>query len=112
MTAQLNGPSAIGHRASAATHGLSIQDAVELLTVARQTAIKVVRNQETQMAVTKVIDDLRETVQGQTATTGDVIQRVGRLRALATAVGIPTLASVVGSATEAITELALSGAFG
>ena len=108
----VNGPFAIGTKSSAASHGLSVEDAVKFLTVARQAAEKEVNDQETQLSLTKAIDELRETLEGETAATGDVIQKAGKLRALAMTLGIPTLASAIGSATEAITELALSGTFG
>jgi hypothetical protein len=106
-----DGPLAIGTKAEATVHGLSVVDAIKLLDAVRAES-KGVRSDELRTELLDALDDLRTEVQKDKPDTGAVVKKVGRLRSVATRVGVPAISAAVGGAVEAFTSLAMTGAFG
>nr|WP_146077534.1 hypothetical protein [Clavibacter michiganensis] len=105
-----NGPTAIGTNAAAST-GLSVDDAVRLLDAVR-VASDGITDQGAKVELLQAVDDLRTEVENPLPDTGAVVKKAGKLRAAAASVAVPAVSAAVGGAVEAITSLAMSGAFG
>lgn len=106
-----NGPTAIGTKAEATVQGLSVDDAIKLLDAVRAES-NGVRNDELRTELLDAIEDLRTEAQKDEPDTGAVVKKAGRLRSVATSIGVPTITAAVGGAVEAFTSLAMTGAFG
>lgn len=105
-----NGPTAIGTMAQASSEGLDVNDALRLLDGVRDAAAHVAEGNRN--ALLQAVEELRAAVEQDAPDTGDVVKKVGRLRAVAEGVGVPVLTAAVGGVVEAFTSLAVSGAFG
>lgn len=106
-----NGPTAIGTKAMASTEGLSVVDAIRLLEEVRAVSSDVddaVRRSE----LLDAIEGVRSAAERDVPDTGEVMKKIGRLRAVAEGIGVPALTAAVGGAVEAFTSLAMAGAFG
>jgi hypothetical protein len=106
-----DGPVAIGTKAEATVHGLSVVDAIKLLDAVRAES-KGVRNDELRTELLDALEDLRTEAQKDEPDTGAVVKKVGRLRSVARRIGVPTITAAVAGAVEAFTTLAMTGAFG
>lgn len=104
------GPVAIGARSKARSEGLTIEDALRLLDEVRAAAADVDGALRTELE--NVLVDLSATVKQDQPDTGDVVKKVGRLRAIAEKIGVASVSATTGGAAQALTELAVSGAFG
>jgi len=105
-----NGPVAIGAEAKANTMGLTVEDAIRLLDEVQQAAADVETTQRTELLA--VLAELRATVESNEPDTGEVVKKVGKLRAVADKLGVASVTAATGGAAQALTELAVSGAFG
>lgn len=106
-----SGPTAIGDRAKAKSEGLSVDDAVNLLT-AVQNAARDVPDDEGRAELLAAVEDLRAATEQEAPDTGDVMKKAGKLRTIAERIGVPAVTAATSGAVETITTLALSGAFG
>lgn len=106
-----NGPMAIGTEVEATVRGLTVDEAVKLLDAVRAASSKVA-NDNGRAELLSAIEALRAEAEKTTPDTGEVVKKVGRLRAAAEGIGLPSLTAAVGGAVEAFTSLAMSGAFG
>lgn len=105
-----NGPVAIGAEARASTEGLTVEDALRLLDKVQETAADIADTQRDELL--DALAELRAAVESDEPDTGEVIRKAGKLRVIAAKLGIASLAAAAGGAAQAITELALNGAFG
>jgi hypothetical protein len=105
-----NGPTAIGTKAEARVDGLSVDDAIKLLDSVRAEADMVLTD-GSQREIVEALEDLRAEVLKSEPETGAVVKKAGKLRAAALSVGVPTLTAAVGGAVDALTSLAITGAF-
>jgi len=105
-----NGPVAIGAHAKASTEGLTVDDALTLLDKVQQVAADVADTQRAE--ILDAVADLRAAVESDKPDTGDVVKKAGKLRAIADKLGVASVSGAVGGAAQAVTELALNGAFG
>lgn len=103
------GPVAIGASAKASTEGLDVEDALRLLDQLQREAAEVAEPDRAELL--DALTDLRRAVEQQTPETGDVVKKAGRLRAIAAKIGVGSVVAAAGGATDALTQLALSGAF-
>jgi hypothetical protein len=106
-----HGPTAIGTETEATVRGLTVDEAVKLLDAVRAASSEV-GNDDGRADLLSAIEDLRAEAEKTTPDTGEVVKKVGRLRAVAEGIGLPSLTAAVGGAVEAFTSLAMSGAFG
>lgn len=106
-----SGPMAIGNKAEAATQGLTVEDAIKLLDAVQQRAADVGDDGD-RFELLDAIAELRAVVEESAADTGEVVKKVGRLRAVARGIGNPAVEGAVGGVAEAFISLAMSGAFG
>lgn len=107
-----NGPTAIGNKAKATTNVLSIEDTIKLLDAAQETASTEVHNASDKAELLSAIADLRAAATQTTPNTGEVVKKAGKLRALTERVGGSALSAAIEGSTEALINLAVSGAFG
>lgn len=105
---QADGPVAIGAKAQAVTEGLSVEDALKLLDKVQEMASQADAAGELVAAVA----DLRATLDQDTPDTGEVVKKVGKMRAVADKLGVAAVTAATSSAATALTELAVTGAFG
>ncbi|MFJ5545630.1 AbiTii domain-containing protein [Micromonospora chalcea] len=105
-----NGPLAIGAAATASTEGLTVEDALRLLDKVQQAAADIADTQRGELL--DALTELRAAVESDEPDTGEVVKKVGKLRAIADKLGVASVAAATGGAAQAITELAVSGAFG
>lgn len=105
------GPLAVGQGATAASTGLSLEDALRVLDAVRAAA-ETVTEQDSKEQILAAVEDLRSEAQASAPDTGAVVRKTGRLKAVAADVGNATLTAAVGGAVEAFTSLAIGGAFG
>ncbi|MFF0151543.1 hypothetical protein [Micromonospora sp. NPDC005203] len=105
-----NGPLAIGAKAKASTEGLTVEDALRLLDKVQHAAADVPNTQRGELL--DALIELRAAVESDEPDTGEVVKRVGKLRAIADKLGVASVAAATGGAAQALTELAVSGAFG
>ncbi|MFG1713220.1 hypothetical protein [Micromonospora sp. NPDC049203] len=105
-----SGPVAIGAKAKASTEGLTVEDALRLLDKVQQAAADIAETQRRELL--DALTELRNAIESEEADTGDVVKKVGKLRAVANKLGVASVAAATGGAAQAITELAVSGAFG
>lgn len=103
------GPLAIGTAAKASTEGLSIEDALKLLDAVRHAADDA-EGTDTQELV-EALDELRVAVEQESPDTGEVVKKVGKLRAVTNKLGVAAITAATSSATTTLTELAMNGAF-
>ena len=54
--------------------------------------------------------ELRAAVEQEAPDTGDVVKKVGKLRAIADKIGVASVSAAAGGAAQALIELAVSGA--
>lgn len=106
---EATGPVAIGTKAKASAESLSIADALRLLDQVREAAAGVSGTDRTE--VLDAVAELRAAVEQENADTGDVVKKIGKLRAIANKVGVASVTAATGGAAAALTELAVSGAF-
>lgn len=106
-----NGPTAIGNRAKAKSEGVSVEDAIELLTAVQDSA-KDVPDAEGRAELLAAVEDLRAATERESPDTGEVIKKAGKLRMIAERIGVPAVTAATSGAVETVTTLALSGAFG
>ncbi len=107
---EVSGPVAIGTRAKASTEGLSVEEALRLLDEVQRTATDV--EGERRAELLDAVAELRAAVEQEVPETGDVVKKVGKLRAIADKIGVASVSAATGGAAQALTELAMSGAFG
>lgn len=105
-----DGPVAIGEHANARSEGISIEDALLLLDEVSRAAADVEGAHRTELL--EAVADLRAAVAEKSPDTGDVVRKIGRLRAVANKIGVASVAGAAGGAAQALTELAVGGAFG
>ena len=103
------GPVAIGGKAKASTEGLSVDDALRLLEQVQQAAVDVGDAERAELL--QSVAELRAEVEQESPDTGEVVKKVGKLRAIADKIGIASVSAATGGAAQALTELAVSGAF-
>ncbi|WP_435737719.1 hypothetical protein V5D56_03700 [Cellulosimicrobium sp. PMB13] len=106
---QADGPLAIGAEAKASTEGLTVEDAMRLLDRVQQMAGEVEAGQRSELM--DAVAELRDAIEQGSPDTGDVVKKVGRLRRLADRIGVPSVSAAIGGASQALTELAVNGAF-
>lgn len=106
-----DGPVAIGKKAEASVEGLSVDDALRLLEQVQQTAATDVADAE-RAELLEAVAELRAAVEQESPDTGDVVKKVGKLRAVAEKIGVASVTAATGSAAGVLTELAVNGAFG
>ncbi|UFU05496.1 hypothetical protein [Ruania halotolerans] len=106
-----SGPVAIGTEAKATSKGLTVADAIQLLDAVRDAASELGDADSNREKLVAVVDELRDLVE-QGGDTGEVVKKAGKMRALAEHVGAPSVVAAIGGAVEAVTTLAMSGAFG
>ena len=107
---QADGPVAIGAKASATADGLTLDDALRLLDKVREVAGGVNGGRHDELM--EAVAELREAVAKESPDTGEVVKKAGALRTIGERVGVAAVSSAVNSAIGAITNLAMSGAFG
>ena len=103
-----SGPTAIGASATASS-GMSVDEALQLLT-AVQSAAESALPDTTDLEV--ALAELRDSIITPHPETGEVVQRLGKLRAVADKLGIAAVSSATSAAVTALTDLAMQGAFG
>lgn len=106
---QVDGALAIGAKAKASTEGLTVSDAMKLLDGVQQMAGEVEAGQRSELM--DAVAELRDAIEQHSPDTGDVVKKVGRLRRLADRIGVPSVSAAIGGASQALTELAVNGAF-
>lgn len=107
-----SGPLAIGTEAKATQKGFTLSDAIKLLDAVREAAASELDDGDSNRdELLATVAELRDLV-AQRADTGDVVKKAGKLRALAEHVGAPAVVASIGGAVEAVTTLAMTGAFG
>ncbi|MEV4119483.1 hypothetical protein [Micromonospora sp. NPDC049645] len=104
------GPVAIGAKATASMEGLTVEDALRLLDKVQVAAADIAEAQRAELL--DALTELRAAVESDEPETGDVVKKVGKLRVIADKLGVASVAAATGGAAQAITELAVSGAFG
>ncbi|MET7951626.1 hypothetical protein [Micromonospora sp. NPDC005324] len=105
-----NGPVAIGAQATASTEGLTVEDALRLLEKVQQAAADVADTQRAELL--DALAELRAAVESDSPDTGDVVKKVGKLRAIAGKLGDASVSAAASGAAQAFAELAFNGAFG
>ena len=58
----------------------------------------------------RVLEELQETLEQDEPDTGEVVKKVGRVRAVADKLGVAAIMAAASSAATTLTELAMSGA--
>ena len=106
---EASGPVAIGVKAEASQQGLSVKDALRLLEGVQQAAPDV--DDEHRAELLDAVAELRAAVDQETPETGDVVKKVGKLRAIADKIGVASVSAATGGAAQALTELAVNGVF-
>lgn len=106
---EAKGATAIGGRATATAEGISVENALKMLGEVQQAAsdLEAGRRAELEAAVV----ELREAIDQESPDTGEVVKNVGKLRAAAAKLGVVAITTAANSATQAVTELAVSGVF-
>lgn len=107
---QAGAPVAIGTKAKASTEGLTVEDAMKLLDKVLEVAGDLEAGQRAELG--DAVAELREAVEQDSPDTGEVVKKVGNLRRIADKIGVASISSATGGAAQAITELAVTGAFG
>lgn len=107
------GPLAIGSGAEAKAEGLSVSDVLRLLAEVRTSAESVPA--EDRAELDQAIADLQATLEKDQPETGEVVRRAGKVRAASQAVaqkvGMVAITAATTTAIDAVTELAVNGAF-
>lgn len=109
-TQTANGPVAVGAKAKASMEGLTVEDAFRLLEKVQQAAGDLADSQRGELL--NLLTELRGAMESDEPNAGEVVDKVGKLRALAGKLGVASVEVAASAATRAITELALSGVFG
>lgn len=104
-----NAPIAVGENAEASTHGVTLDEVIQMLETAQLT-VKDEAIDDTELV--EAIDDLRAALVESSPSTDEVVQKVGRLRKASGAIVVPSLSAAVGGAVQSVTTLVMSGAFG
>lgn len=107
---EASGPVAVGTGAEATTEGISVADAIRLLDNLRAEAAEISGVHQEEMLA--AIADLREALGRERPETGEVVKKVGMLRKIAGKVGVASISAATGGLAQALTELAVDGAFG
>lgn len=105
-----SGPVAVGAKARANATGLTLKDALRLLDEVRQAAADIAHPQRDELL--DALTELRAAVESDEPDTGDVVKKVGKLRAVADKLGVASVSGATAGAAQAFSELALNGAFG
>ncbi|MDG4796959.1 hypothetical protein [Micromonospora sp. WMMD1082] len=105
-----NGPVAIGAKAKASTEGLTVEDVLRLLDKVQEAAADIADSQRVELL--DALTELRAAVESDEPDTGEVMAKTGRLRAIASKLGVGSVTAAAGGAAQAVTELAFNGAFG
>lgn len=105
-----NGPTAIGNNARASAEGINLQEAIQLLDAVRAAAEQVIGTDSADLL--QAVEELRTAAEKEESDTGEVVKKVGKLRAITDKIGLPVLTAAVGGVVEAFTSLAVGGAFG
>jgi len=103
------GPVAVGTEAKASTDGLSVEDALKLLDAVRSAADESDATNTDELV--RVLEELHETLKQDEQDTGEVVKKVGTLRAVADKLGVAAITATTSSAATTLTELAMNGAF-
>jgi len=90
--------------------GLTVEDAFRLLEKVQQAAGDLADSQRGELL--DLLTELRGAMESDEPNAGEVVDKVGKLRALAGKLGVASVEVAASAATRAITELALSGVFG
>lgn len=106
-----SGPTAIGTGAAATSEGLRIEEVLRLLEAVRKAAAES-GDFDGRNEVLEAVQELRSEMEKGSPDTGEVVRKAGRLQKLAQGAGLPLLTAAAAGAVEAITGMALSGAFG
>lgn len=106
-----SGPTTIGTGAQAENTGLQVDDIIKILE-ALQGQVED-SDEQGRDELLEAVEALREEVsRGDQASTGEVVKGTGKLKELAVHVAGSGLSAAISGAVEAITDLAMSGAFG
>lgn len=106
-----SGPTAIGEGAKAQSEGLSLDEALRLLDAVRDASTDVAdRNARSELV--QAIDDLRGELEADEPDTGAVVRKTGKLKQVASGIGVAGLSAAVAGVVEALTPLVMAGAFG
>lgn len=106
---QTGGALAIGAHAEAESTGLSVDDALRLLSEVRRVAADV--GAEERCAIEQAVDDLEGILGQDEPDTGEVVRKVGKLQAAAQKIGILAVTAATTTAVQTLTDMALKGAF-
>lgn len=106
-----SGPTAVGTNAVAQTEGLSVDDAIRLLDVVREST-REVEDESAREEILGVLNDLRNTLRVTAPSTTEVVEKVGKLKEVAARIGGAGLSAAVSGAVEGLTAMVMSGAFG
>lgn len=106
-----SGPTAIGNNAIAKTEGLSVDDAIRLLDVVRESTDEV-EDESSRAEIVEVLNDLQSVLREAAPSTTEVVGKVGKLKEIAARIGGAGLTAAVSGAVEGLTALVMSGAFG
>ncbi|KAA1395874.1 hypothetical protein [Aeromicrobium ginsengisoli] len=107
---EAKGAIAVGTKASATFEGLTVEDVLALLDKLQEMTGDLEPDHREELM--QAVGDLRSAVEKDVPDTGDVVKKAGKLRALASKLGVPALTAAAGGIAEAVASLALSGAFG
>lgn len=105
------GPTAVGSNAGAKTEGLSVNDAIKLLDGVKDASVDV-QDEVAKSDLISCLQEIRDTLQSSEPSTKEVVEKVGKLKAIAAKVGSAGLDSAVSGVVEGITTMVMSGAFG
>ncbi|GAB3264033.1 hypothetical protein GCM10027562_28380 [Arthrobacter pigmenti] len=103
------GPVAIGARAKAKSEGITVEESLRLLGEVQRAAADVDEPLRTELE--DAIEDLSAVVKQDKPDTGVVVKKVGRLQVITEKIGVSSVSAATGGAAQALTELALGGAF-
>lgn len=106
-----SGPTAIGNNATAKAEGLSVDDAIRLLDVVRDSTLEV-GDESARAEILRVLNDLQDELCATSPSTTEVVGKVSRLKEVAARIGGAGLSAAVSGAVEGLTTMVMSGAFG
>lgn len=106
-----SGPTAVGTNAHAVAGGLTLEQALELMDTVNVKA-RAVEHDELRDELLEAVRQLRGEAESAEPDTGEIVKKAGKLRAVAERIGIEGISAAVAGSVEAVTSLALGGAFG
>ena len=107
-----NGPAAIGNKAEAVAEGLGLDDVLQLLAALLAQAEEVTDDHRRAELITAVQSLEAEVRRGSEADTGEVVRKAGVLKRLGSPLAVAGTSAAITGAVEAVTTLAVNGAFG